>query len=57
MPQPPFDRKRGDEMGGKKAEETIAIGSFPFGPPVSQPEAPAPLHPFVKGLSFCLKWG
>jgi len=44
-------------MGGKKAAETIAVGSFPFGPPVSQPEAPAPLHPFVKGLSFCLKWG
>ena len=44
-------------MGGKKAEETIAVGSFPFGPVVSQPEAPAPLHPFVKGLSFCLIWG
>jgi hypothetical protein len=32
-------------MGGKKAAETIAVGSFPFGPPVSQPEAPA--RPFT----------
>jgi hypothetical protein len=35
-------------MGGKKAEETIAVGSFPFGWPSGQP-ARSPRAPSQRG--------
>jgi hypothetical protein len=44
-------------MGGKKAEETIAVGSFPFGPPVNQPEGPRAPSPFCEGAFFLPETG
>jgi len=39
-------------MGGEKAEETMTIGSFPFDPPVSQPESPRAPSTFCEGAFF-----